>query len=244
MKKIILTLLSFGLISMGFSGDEETGLKAKSMDGKKAIEKKEQTMTTDPGKVLSDDEIKAVKERAKNFEITSVTADDIAVLETSKGTMKIKFFPDVAPKHCDNFKKLANSGFYDGTLFHRVIPNFMIQGGDINSRDGNPSNDGMGSPGWNVPAEFNKKKHEKGILSMARSQDPNSAGSQFFICATRTAHLDNNYTVFGEVIENLDVIDTIVNVPRDKRDKPLEPVRILKVRVYSGDEMKDASKVK
>ncbi len=163
-------------------------------------------------------------------------------METTKGTMKIRFFPDVAPKHCENFKRLANSGFYDGTLFHRVIPGFMIQGGDILSRDANRANDGTGGPGWTIPAEFNKKYHEKGILSMARSNDPNSAGSQFFICADRAAHLDGKYTVFGEVIENTDVIDAIVNTPRDKRDNPLEPVRILKVRVITPETAGDAGK--
>ena len=136
--------------------------------------------------------------------------------------MKLKFLPDVAPKHCYNFKKLANSGFYDGTKFHRVIPNFMIQAGDILSRDGNKSNDGQGAPGWVIDAEFNDKKHVKGTLSMARSSDPNSAGSQFFICVSPQPHLDGKYTVFGEIL-NLDnsrvnaVLNHIANAVTDSK---------------------------
>ena len=114
----------------------------------------------------------------------------VFVMETTEGIMKLKFLPDVAPKHCYNFKKLANSGFYDGTKFHRVISDFMIQGGDILSRDGRKDNDGTGNPGWTVDAEFNDTKHERGILSMARSpQGPNTAGSQFFICVSKPSGL-------------------------------------------------------
>jgi len=224
----------------------QTGKAVRKTDPQKTITTKAKTMKgsqkVDLTKPITAEQIQQIKERAKNYPVEPVTENDIAVMETTKGTMKIRFFPDVAPKHCENFKRLANSGFYDGTLFHRVIPGFMIQGGDILSRDANRANDGTGGPGWTVPAEFNKKRHVKGILSMARSNDPNSAGSQFFICADRAAHLDGKYTVFGEVIENKDVIDAIVNVPKDKRDNPLEPVRILKVRVITPEASKDAGK--
>ena len=171
---------------------------------------------SDPySKPLIPQEIDRIKQNAKEYEPDPVSSDDIVELKTNRGNMKLKLFPDLAPKHCYNFKKLANSGFYDGTTFHRIIPNFMIQGGDILSRDGSKKNDGTGSPGWTVEAEFNDNKHRKGILSMARSSDPNSAGSQFFICHADAPHLDGKYTVFGEVVENLDVIDKIVNAPTE-----------------------------
>ena len=159
--------------------------------------------------------IEEIKEKARNYDPEPISTDDVVMMETNRGTMKLKFFPDVAPKHCKNFKKLANSGYYDGTTFHRIIPGFMIQGGDINSRDNDPKNDGLGGPGWTVDAEFNKIPHKRGILSMARGPDPNSAGSQFFICVADAPHLDGSYTAFGEVIENVHVIDHIVKTPTD-----------------------------
>lgn len=149
------------------------------------------------------------------------TGEEVAVLTTNLGTIELKFFPNLAPKHVANFKKLARSGFYNGTKFHRVIPNFMIQGGDPNSKDSNRANDGTGGPGWTVPAEFNKHPHSRGILSMARTADPNSAGSQFFITVAPTPQLDGQYTVFGQVIKGMDVVDKIVNLPRDPNDNPL-----------------------
>ena len=159
---------------------------------------------------LYEGQLELIRENARNYKITPVEADDIVILETSRGDMKLKLFPDIAPNHCNNFKKLANSGFYDETGFHRLIPGFMIQGGDINSRDANPKNDGRGGPGWTVDAEFNDRPHKRGTLSMARSRDVNSAGSQFFICAADAPHLDGKYTVFGEVIEGDHVIDKII----------------------------------
>ncbi len=158
-----------------------------------------------------------IKENAKNFTPKPVTDNDIIIFETTVGTFKATFYNNVAPNHCLNFKKLANSGFYDGTRFHRVIPNFMIQGGDILSRDGNASNDGTGSPGWTIDAEFNAIKHSRGILSMARSSNPNSAGSQFFICVSDQPHLDGKYTAFGKVTEKIGIIDHIVNTPTEKK---------------------------
>ena len=171
---------------------------------------------SDPySKPLIPQEIDRIKEKAKGYEPKPVLSDDIVVIETNRGEIKLKLFPDIAPKHCYNFKKLANSGYYDGTTFHRVIPNFMVQGGDILSRDGSKKNDGQGGPGWTVEAEFNDIKHTKGILSMARSSDPNSAGSQFFICHADAPHLNGKYTAFGKVIENLNVIDDIANAPTE-----------------------------
>ena len=156
---------------------------------------------------------------------------DTAVIETSMGTIKIKFFPDKAPGHVENFKKLAKSGFYDGTTFHRVIPGFMIQGGDPNSKDDDRSNDGMGGPNYKIKAEFNDTHHKRGIVSMARSQDPDSAGSQFFICVADADFLDGKYTAFGEVTEGMAVVDKIVSVKRDDNDNPLEKVVMRKVTV-------------
>jgi len=156
----------------------------------------------------------------------------IAVIETNFGNIVIQLFPDVAPGHVENFVKLAQDGFYDGTTFHRVIPDFMIQGGDPNSKDEDRSNDGQGGPGFTINAEFSDVPHKRGILSMARAQDPNSAGSQFFIVVKDSNFLDGQYTVFGEVIEGMDVADKIVNVERDGNDNPLEKVT-MKVTIRS-----------
>ena len=155
--------------------------------------------------------IEEIKKKALDFQVEPVTEDEIVVIETTRGTLKLKLYPHLAPNHCNNFKKLANSGYYDGTRFHRVLPGFMIQGGDILSRDSDRTNDGTGGPGWTVDAEFNETQHKRGILSMARSSDPNSAGSQFFICSADATHLDGKYTAFGEVIENIYVVDHLVN---------------------------------
>jgi len=144
----------------------------------------------------------------------------------SWGDIQVKFYPDDAPKHVQNMVKLANEKFYDGTTFHRVIPGFMIQGGDPNSKNLDRSQHGMGGPGHRVHAEFNKRPHKRGVVSMARSQDPNSAGSQFFICVADSHFLDGQYTAFGEVSEGMDVVDRIVCVKRDGRDNPLDRVEM------------------
>lgn len=138
------------------------------------------------------------------------------------GDIVLKFFSDVAPGHVTNFIKLSKEGFYDGTTFHRVIPGFMIQGGDPNSKNPDRSSHGMGGPGYKVKAEFNSTPHKRGIVSMARSNDPDSAGSQFFICVADANFLDWQYTVFGEVVSGMDVADKIVAMKRDGRDNPLE----------------------
>ncbi len=142
------------------------------------------------------------------------------------GDIVLRFFSDVAPRHADNFVKLSKEGFYNGTTFHRVIPGFMIQGGDPNSKSPDRSMHGMGGPGYKVKAEFNSTPHKRGILSMARANDPDSAGSQFFICVADANFLDWQYTVFGEVVSGMDVVDTVVNMKRDGRDNPLERVEM------------------
>jgi peptidyl-prolyl cis-trans isomerase B (cyclophilin B) len=153
-----------------------------------------------------------------------------AVIETKFGNITIKFFPDVAPNHVKNFIDLAKKGFYDGTIFHRVIPGFVIQGGDPNTKGPDRRTYGAGGPGYTLRAEFNSRPHKRGTLSMARSNDPDSAGSQFFICVADVPSLDNKYTVFGEVVSGMDVVDKIVALPRDAADDPLERVE-MKVKI-------------
>ncbi len=154
------------------------------------------------------------------------------IIETKFGNIKLRFFPEVAPNHVDNFITLARKGFYDGTIFHRVIPGFMIQGGDPNSKSPNRARHGLGGPGYTLKAEFNDRPHKRGTLSMARKADPDSAGSQFFICVAEAPFLDGKYTVFGEVEEGMDVVDKIVSQPRDRRDNPLERVE-MKMKVVT-----------
>ncbi len=157
-------------------------------------------------------------------------AETKAIIETNFGKIELKFFPEVASNHVNNFIELAKKGFYDGSTFHRVIPGFMIQGGDPNSKNPDKSKHGMGGPGYTIKAEFNNKPHKRGTLSMARAQDPDSAGSQFFICVANAAFLDKKYSVFGEVVSGMEVADKIVNQPRDSKDNPQERIEI-KVQV-------------
>lgn len=157
-------------------------------------------------------------------------SETTAIIETKFGNMEFRFYPEVAPNHVNNFIELSRKGFYDGTLFHRVIPKFMIQGGDPNSKDPDRSRHGTGGPGYTLKAEFNNKPHKRGILSMARAQNPDSAGSQFFICVAEASSLNNKYTVFGEVVAGMEVVDKIVSQPRDARDNPNERVE-MKVKI-------------
>ena len=165
---------------------------------------------------------------------------EVAVISTKYGDMIVEFYPDVAPMHVESFVALANEKYFDGTTFHRVIPDFVIQGGDPNSKLENRSLHGTGgragkffgigdendSSTWLIPQEFNSIAHEKGVLSMARTNDPNSASSQFFVCHGDPSFLDNNYTVFGKVIQGLEVIDSIANVEKDMNDNPLEKIEM------------------
>ena len=156
---------------------------------------------------------------------------DEARIETNFGNIKFKLLPDLAPETVRNFVKLAKSGFYNGTLFHRVIPKFMIQGGDPNTKESDKSKWGLGGPGYNIKAEFSSRSHLRGVVSMARSTDPDSAGSQFFFVTTDSTFLDKQYTVFGEVTDGIEVTDKIVNLPRDANDSPLQEAKILQVTV-------------
>lgn len=169
-------------------------------------------------------------------------AKEVAVFKFKDfGEITVEFYPEVAPGHVDNFKKLANQKFYDGTQSHRLIPGFMIQLGDPLTKD--PSKEafwGTGDPGYKIKAEFNDRPHDKGVLSMARSASPDSAGSQFFICFKRVAHLDRQYTVFGKVLKGMDVLDKLEAVPVGgaQGSKPQRPVVLESVKILSAEAAK------
>jgi cyclophilin family peptidyl-prolyl cis-trans isomerase len=203
-----------------------TESKPKPIDFEKGLDIKSmlpnQMLFNSSKKPLSEHEIDMIREKALNFNPEPISDSDIIIFKTTLGTFEARFFSDKAPNHCLNFKKLANSGFYDQTTFHRVIPDFMIQGGDILSRDTDSRNDGLGGPGWTIDAEFNDIKHVKGILSMARGRDINSAGSQFFICVSAAPHLDGKYTAFGEILNSDNsrinaILDHIANAATESK---------------------------
>jgi len=168
----------------------------------------------------------------------------VAELHTSAGEIDIRFFPDVAPNHVKNFIDLAEKGFYNGTKFHRVIPGFMIQGGDPNTISGPPQTWGTGGSPQTVNAEFSSIPHKRGIVSMARSNDPNSASSQFFIMVAEYPSLNGKYSVFGQVTKGMDVADKIVSAPRDANDRPNDPTTIesIKIRPANDNEKGPAPK--
>jgi peptidyl-prolyl cis-trans isomerase B (cyclophilin B) len=159
-----------------------------------------------------------------------------AIIKTSYGEMTVAFWPDVASKTVENFKKLARQGFYDGTAFHRIIKGFMIQGGCPHTKAGATGTPGTGGPGWQLKAEFNAKPHVRGVLSMARSAHPDSAGSQFFICHGDARFLDKQYTAFGQLVQGLDVLDRIAGVPctGSEHSQPIERIAVESVRLVSA----------
>jgi peptidyl-prolyl cis-trans isomerase B (cyclophilin B) len=175
---------------------------------------------------------------------TTANTNEVAVITTSMGEMIVEFWPEVAPKHVENFKKLAKQGFYDGTAFHRIIKGFMIQGGDPNTKDLTKEDSyGMGDPGYKIKAEFNDRKHVRGVLSMARSRDPNSAGSQFFIMLGEAPSLDNQYTAFGKLIKGDDVLAKIGDTPvgRSRSGEPSKPkqrVEVQSIKIVPADSIK------
>jgi peptidyl-prolyl cis-trans isomerase B (cyclophilin B) len=164
------------------------------------------------------------------------TANEVAVISTSYGDLTLAFWPDVAPKHVENFKKLAREGFYDGTAFHRIIKGFMIQGGCPNTKKGARGIPGTGDPGYKVKAEFNTKPHVRGVVSAARSSDPNSAGCQFFICHGDARFLDRQYTAFGALTAGDDVLERIATVPTGGPEKstPVERVEVTSVKIVAA----------
>jgi peptidyl-prolyl cis-trans isomerase B (cyclophilin B) len=167
------------------------------------------------------------------------SASEVAVINTTEGTMVVEFWPEVAPNTVANFKKLANEGFYDGTCFHRVIKGFMIQGGDPLTKD--PSKEdqwGTGGPGYSIKAEFNDRSHTRGVISMARSQDPDSAGSQFFICHGNPTFLDHQYTAFGKLIKGDDVLEKIATTPTHPPDRPDKRIGVISVKIVPADSVK------
>ena len=184
------------------------------------------------------------KSSDKSGSTTNDPEKEIAVISTKFGDIALEFFDELAPKHVESYKLHARNDYYNGTIFHRVITDFMIQGGDPLTRSKDKSRHGTGGNAakyfgvgkesepntWDLPAEFSSRTHSRGILSMARSQDPDSGGSQFFICVADAPFLDGQYTVFGRVIEGMDVVDQIVNTPRDQRDNPNDRIE-MKVRI-------------
>lgn len=184
------------------------------------------------------------KEGTEPKKSETASTNEVAVIKTSAGEMVLEFWPDVAPKHVENFKKLAKQGFYDGTAFHRIIKGFMIQGGDPLTKD--PSKEdlfGTGDPGYKIQAEFNDRKHVRGVLSMARSRDPNSAGSQFFIMLGDAPSLDNQYTGFGKLIKGDDVLGKIGDSPvgpsrSGEPSKPRQRVEVQSIKIVPADSVK------
>ncbi len=178
------------------------------------------------------------KSEAKE-EKTTVTTNEVAVIKTTEGEMVIEFWPDVAPKTVENFKTLAKKGFYDGTCFHRVIKGFMIQGGDPLTKDASQeSRWGTGGPGHQVKAEFNDRHHDRGVVSMARSQNPDSAGSQFFICHGSPRFLDKQYTAFGKLIKGDDVLEKIATTATHPPDRPDKRIGVESIRIVPADQAK------
>jgi peptidyl-prolyl cis-trans isomerase B (cyclophilin B) len=171
-------------------------------------------------------------------------SNEVAVIKTSEGEMVVHFWTDAAPNTIENFTKLARSGFYDGTIFHRIIKGFMIQGGDPSSKDPAKENHyGEGGPGYQIKAEFDQHKHERGVISMARGPDPDSAGSQFFICLAPVPRLDGKYTTFGKLIKGDDVLEKISNTPVTKNimgemSKPTKRVVITKIEIAPANSVK------
>jgi peptidyl-prolyl cis-trans isomerase B (cyclophilin B) len=170
--------------------------------------------------------------------------NEVAVIKTSEGDMVVQFWTDAAPNTIENFKKLAKQGLYNGTIFHRIVKGFMIQGGDPNSKD--PAKEdsyGAGGPGYKIKAEFNDHSHERGVISMAREPDPDSAGSQFFICLAPVTRLDHQYTTFGKLIKGDDVLEKIGNTPVTRNSmgeisKPTKRVTIEKIDIVPADSVK------
>jgi peptidyl-prolyl cis-trans isomerase B (cyclophilin B) len=164
------------------------------------------------------------------------TPNEVAVIKTNYGEMTLAFWPEVAPKTVENFKKLARAGFYDGTAFHRVISGFMIQGGCPHTKKGAKGTPGTGDPGYKLKAEFNAKSHVRGVVSMARSSDPHSAGCQFFICHGNASFLDQKYTAFGQLVAGDAVLEAIASVPVTGSEKstPVERVEVESIKIVAA----------
>jgi peptidyl-prolyl cis-trans isomerase B (cyclophilin B) len=184
-------------------------------------------------------EDKASNKTDKKETPVSNTTNEVAVIKTVAGDMVIEFWPDVAPKTVENFKTLAKKGFYDGTAFHRIIKGFMVQGGDPLTKDETQQNRwGTGDPGYKIKAEFNERSHKRGVISMARSQDPDSAGSQFFICHGDPSFLDRQYTAFGKLIKGDDVLEKLATCETGRQDRPAKRQGVESVKIVDRDTVK------
>lgn len=212
--KKLFSLISIFLFLVGCSSKISSGKGEKSQEPANQVEK--QTVPSGVSEGAPAFLFNLGKKDIEELKKTEV------VLSLKQGKIRIKLFPDKAPITCANFVYLAKKGFYDGTLFHRVVPDFVVQGGDPLSKDDFPGNDGTGGPGYTIPAEFNELPHKAGTVAMARAQDPDSAGSQFYICLSPQPQLDGKYTVFGQVVEGFEVVKTI------KVGDPLLKVDVIK----------------
>jgi peptidyl-prolyl cis-trans isomerase B (cyclophilin B) len=184
-------------------------------------------------------EDKAPTKTDKKETPVSNTTNEVAVIKTVAGDMVIEFWPDVAPKTVENFKTLAKKGFYDGTAFHRIIKGFMVQGGDPLTKDETQQNRwGTGDPGYKIKAEFNERSHKRGVISMARSQDPDSAGSQFFICHGDPSFLDRQYTAFGKLIKGDDVLEKLATCETGRQDRPVKRQGVESVKIVDRATLK------
>ena len=230
MKALFSAVVFFALMGCSQTGSNDTATAQTDSTVTEAAAS-ETTATESP---MASAAPPATQEKPMSYE------NKIAEVYTTAGQINLRFFPDVAPNHVKNFIDLSQKGFYNNTKFHRVIPGFVIQGGDPNTISGDPRTWGTGGSESNVKAEFNRIPHKRGILSMARSGHPDSASSQFFICVADVPSLDNQYTVFGEVTQGMDVVDKIVNAPTVGQDRPKEPTAITKVviRDAKDDEKK------
>jgi peptidyl-prolyl cis-trans isomerase B (cyclophilin B) len=188
--------------------------------------------------------VAALAQEKKEEKIPMKSLNEVAVIKTNEGEMVAQFWTDAAPNTIENFKKLARQGFYDGTIFHRIVKGFMIQGGDPNSKDpAKESAYGQGGPGYKVKAEFNNHSHDRGVISMARGPDPDSAGSQFFICLAPVRRLDGQYTTFGKLIKGVDVLEKIGDTPVERNaqgemSKPTKRIVIESVKIVPAESVK------
>lgn len=210
----IAMLCAAGLFSAGCNNTKETQINTQ----------------TDQGSMKTD-----AYYTGPELDALSSNPNRLVLIETKLGKIKVQLFDKVAPKHVANFTKLVSEGFYNGITFHRIIPGFMVQAGDPNSKDDDLTNDGFGDPSLTkIPAEFSKLKHERGILSAARTNDPNSASSQFFLMHKYSPHLDGQYSIFGQVIEGMDVVDKIVALPKLHGDNPGKAAEMTNVTMIEG----------
>jgi len=223
-----LKSLLYGALLFTFAACAQSGTDAATTTAAAETTATETTATT-AAETTSSVPAAGQQETSMSYE------NKVAEIHTSAGQINIRFFPDVAPNHVKNFIDLAQKGFYDGTKFHRIIPGFMVQGGDPNTKAGDPSTWGTGGAPTNVKAEFNTISHKRGIVSMARAQSPDSASSQFFIVVADSPFLDRQYSVFGQVTKGMDVADAIVAAPKGANDRPNSPTSITKIVIRDAN---------